>query len=71
MADLVRARVLQAVPQRNQIPRVLGIGISVPAAGLLADTAGGLQALEWAAVVMAYCAGDRLRAAAIGPAALY
>jgi hypothetical protein len=53
--------------QRDQILRVCGI--VVLAAGMIADTIGGPHALGWASVVMAYCAGNRLRAAGIGPVA--
>lgn len=36
--------------------------------GAVADAMGSPHALEWVAIVMAYCAGNRLRAAGIGPA---
>jgi hypothetical protein len=44
------------------VPLVL-LGIGVVAAAL-----GGAAARTWVVIVMAYCAGNRLRAAGIGPA---
>lgn len=53
----------------DQLLRVCGVGLLMIAAGVAADMAGGPHALGWASVVMAYCAGNRLRAAGVGPAA--
>ena len=53
----------------DQLLRVCGVGLFMIVAGTAADVAGGPHALGWASVVMAYCAGNRLRAAGIGPAA--
>ena len=33
--------------------------------GIAADVTGGSRALEWASVAMAYCGGNRLRAAGV------
>jgi FtsH-binding integral membrane protein len=54
---------------QSEILRVCGMGLLVIAVGIVVDIVGGSHALEWASVVMAYCAGNRLRAAGIGPAA--
>jgi hypothetical protein len=54
---------------REAVPRILVVGLAVIALGIVADADGGPHALSWAAIVMAYCAGNRLRAAGIGQAA--
>lgn len=36
--------------------------------GIVGEAVGGMAASTWVAIVMAYCAGNRLRAAGIGPA---
>ncbi|MBX9730656.1 MAG: hypothetical protein K2X59_04950 [Sphingomonas sp.] len=53
--------------RQDQILKVCRVGAVVLSIGAIVDLVGGPHALEWAAVVMAYCAGNRLRAAAIGP----
>ena len=45
-----------------QIWRVGAVGMVVLAIGLYAVTLGGEGALNWAAVVLAYCAGNRIKA---------
>jgi hypothetical protein len=52
----------------DEIVRVCGVGLVVLLAGAIVDITGGSHALEWASVVMAYCAGNRFRAAGIGSA---
>jgi hypothetical protein len=53
------------VPQ-NAIFRVCGVGLMVMTAGFAVDLVGGSKAIGWALVVMAYCAGNRLKAAGLG-----
>jgi hypothetical protein len=53
----------------KQIFRVCRVGLVLVAIGTAVDLTGQPRALAWALVVMAYCAGNRLRAAGIGPAA--
>ena len=45
-----------------EIWRVGGVGAVVLAIGLYAVTLGGERALDWAAIVLAYCAGNRIKA---------
>ena len=47
---------------------ICAVGLVIICVGALADAVGGHRASEWVAIVMAYCAGNRLRAAGIGPA---
>jgi hypothetical protein len=54
--------------RRDQILQVCGLGLVVIMGGTIVDMTGSPHALEWASVVMPYCAGNRLRAAGIGPA---
>lgn len=51
----------------DQLLRVCGLGLVVLAAGVIVDVAGEPR-LRWAAAVMAYCAGNRLKAGGIGSA---
>lgn len=71
-AMLVSYKSARTVPDAFISPdAVLGIcaiGLVIMCIGMVADALGGAQAREWAAIVMAYCAGNRLRAAGIGPA---
>ena len=46
----------------SQIWRVGAVGMVVLAIGLHAVAVGGESALNWAAVVLAYCAGNRVKA---------
>lgn len=45
------------------------VALAVLACGVVADSLVSLHALGWAAIVMSYCAGNRLRAAGVGPTA--
>ena len=47
---------------------ICAVGLAIICIGAVADAIGGPRILEWIAIVMAYCAGNRLRAAGIGPA---
>lgn len=57
-----------AFVSRDAVLRICLVGLVVIAAGFVADVAGGSRALQWASIVMAYCAGNRLKAAGIGVA---
>lgn len=50
----------------GRIVEACGLGLLVVAVGVAADLIGGSGALGWASVVMAYCAGNRLKAAGFG-----
>jgi hypothetical protein len=54
---------------REAILRACGIGLIVLLIGALMDLWGGANELGWVSVAMAYCAGNRLRAAGLGPLA--
>lgn len=54
---------------REAIPRAIGIGLIVALVGAAVEMAGDPHALGWVSIAMACCAGNRLRAAGIGPAA--
>ena len=52
--------------RREAILQVCGVGLLIIIFGIAADVTGGSRALEWASIAMAYCAGNRLRAAGCG-----
>ena len=52
----------------RMMPVVAVVGLGVLALGIAADVLGSAHHLIWAAIVMACGAGNRLRAAGIGPA---
>lgn len=54
--------------RREAIPRVCGVGLVVISVGAAMDLWGGANQLTWVSVAMAYCAGNRLRAAGFGRA---
>ncbi|PTS74652.1 hypothetical protein DBR17_16740 [Sphingomonas sp. HMWF008] len=51
---------------QSDVLRTCAVGLLVLVAGFAAETLGGHAALGWATVVMAYGAGNRLKAAGIG-----
>lgn len=57
------------VVPRSSWVRVCGIGVLVLIGGAYATLMGGSQALGWAVAVMAYCAGNRFKAGALGSGA--
>jgi len=54
---------------REAIPRAIGIGLIVALVGAAVEMGGDPHALGWVSIAMACCAGNRLKAAGIGPAA--
>lgn len=65
-AYLTSRTIPDAFVSRDAVFRICAVGLVVIAIGIVADAAGGSRALGWAAIVMAYCAGNRLKAAGIG-----
>jgi len=61
-AFLTARRVADVSLPWPEIWRVGGVGVIVLAIGAYAVALGGEHALNWAAVVLAYCAGNRIRA---------
>ena len=68
MSYLTARTISDAFVSPDALAGVCAIGLLIICVGAVADAIGSPQALEWAAIVMAYCAGNRLKAAGIGPA---
>ncbi|KQO12084.1 hypothetical protein ASF09_19285 [Sphingomonas sp. Leaf242] len=64
---LTARRIPDAFVSPNAVFGICAIGLAIICIGMVADAVGGTQAQEWVAIVMAYCAGNRFRAAGIGP----
>jgi hypothetical protein len=51
----------------DHLLRVCGVGLAVLPVGVFAVLSGGRDTLGWATAVMAFCAGNRFKAAGLGP----
>ena len=68
LSYLTARTIPDAFVSSDAVAGVCAIGLLIICVGAVADAIGSPQALEWAAIVMSYCSGNRLRAAGIGPA---
>ncbi|MEN3749160.1 hypothetical protein TPR58_18445 [Sphingomonas sp. HF-S3] len=61
----------RTVPDRlvtlEEAVKLSPVALAVIAFGVVADSLTSLHAVGWAATVMSYCAGNRMRAAGVGP----